>query len=486
MATDMGRGIMAPDTGDTISTSGVTEMRTIGATAALAIGDVDIRRGTMPPSSNADTFQTTGIWYTGGTETVGSHTNLAVKEPSDFFVIASNPPHSVTQFQVPSVPSDTKVYCRSKTNSATWSAWRPLGFTFGPLEYDTNMDSFYTPGNWTTGDATRTASITNLATSAASNLIVLGSGTGSAAYSSQIQIPVTADTGFYFRSRQNSSTWKPWVNLAAGGGGSELPLDSGHYGTPNMQRLEDFKATYPLVTTGNKGTVSFRWDHGLTKFKQHILPLHQSLNLPAIIAMNSRNWADAQNSGMTQAEARTLAQAGLIEWGNHTADHQDKGNMADMFDNIVNGRLELESQLGVPIWHFVIPGASPTGLGGLVNGPNLDVFTQTYAGSLVLAYHAVTTGAFSGTAHRKLDGRVKQGQNHYTMESRTVAEVKAQIDLAVTNKSSLWLMMHPNNINESGYLSAANVQEIMQYVKTKIDAGQLANITPNQSMHAKL
>lgn len=448
----------------------------------------DLARGTMPLNSNADTFQTSGLWYTGGTVAVVTHTNLAVKEPSNLFVMASNAPFVVTQFQMPSTATDTKVYYRSKTNSATFSVWRPLGFTFGTLEYGTNLDEFYVPGNWTTGDAERTASITGLAVNAASNIIVLGSGTGSAAYSSQIQIPVTGDTGYYFRSRRSSTVWKPWVNLVGGssGGGGSLPLDSGHYGTPNVQRIEDFKTAYPLATTGNKGTVSFRWDHGLTKFKQYILPLHQSLNLPGIIAMNSRNWTDLQNSGMSQAEARTLAQAGLIEWANHTADHQDKGNMADMYDSIVNGRLELETQLSVPVWHFVIPGASPTGLGGLVNGPNLDVFSKTYAGALILAYHAVTTGAFSGTVHRKLDGRVKQGQNHYTMESRTVAEVKAQIDLAVTNKSSLWLMMHPNNINESGYLSTANVQEIMQYVKTKIDAGQLANITPNQSMHAKL
>ena len=37
MAQDMGQGIIAPDSNDSISTTGVQEMRTIAATAAAAI-----------------------------------------------------------------------------------------------------------------------------------------------------------------------------------------------------------------------------------------------------------------------------------------------------------------------------------------------------------------------------------------------------------------------------------------------------------------
>lgn len=41
MASDMGRGIMAPDSDDPISTTGVNEMRTLGATTASAISSLD-------------------------------------------------------------------------------------------------------------------------------------------------------------------------------------------------------------------------------------------------------------------------------------------------------------------------------------------------------------------------------------------------------------------------------------------------------------
>lgn len=482
MAQDMGRGIMAPENNEDIGT-GASEMRTLAASAAIAVGDAAFKRGVLSEGTDANSLVTPGQYYTGGASVAGTHSNLASSRPSDILVVAGDGTYSVTQFQIPSSTADYSIYYRSKITGSLWSNWMPINTLMGQLALNTDLDNLHRPGFYQTGPSANAQTMSNLAVVTASNILVMGSGTTS--FTSQMQIPVTGTgAGLWVRSRRTASVWGPWVNLAASGG--DRPLDSGHYGVPNVQRIEDFKAVYPLVSTGGKGVVSFRWDHGLTNFKNHVLPLHQSLGLPCIIAMNSRNWDATENSGMSQAEAATLAQAGLVEWANHTADHQDRDTEEGLYDNIVNGRIELESQLGIPIHHFIIPGASPSGLGGLITAPNLDRFSQTYAGSLVLAYHAVSSGNFSGTQMRALDGRVKQGQSHYGIDTRSVAEVKAQIDQAVTQKRALWLMGHPDNLGRSGYLTASGAQEIMQYVKQLIDAGELANITPNQTMHATL
>ena len=323
-------------------------------------------------------------------------------------------------------------------------------------------------------------------------IFVLGSGGGTPNLSSIFYTPYSGSRPRVFYTTINNykatgkDAWFEWVDLADKSGGNSSDVYSGHYGTPNIVRIEDFKQDYPLVSTGNKGAVMFRYDHNLTSFKQKVKPLHDSLNFPYCIAMNSRTWDDPSNSGASQSDVKQWIADGLCEVWNHTATHVDTDKAEELFDIIVNGRIELEQQLDTKIHGFIVPGMAPTGMGGFGGGASYDVFSKTYAGSLIQAYHAVSSGSFSGTSHRKLDGKIKLGQAHYTIEKRTVASIKAHIDSAITNKTALQLMLHPHTLDMSGYLSTAKLTEVLDYVKSKVDAGQLVVLSPYQSLHAEL
>lgn len=288
----------------------------------------------------------------------------------------------------------------------------------------------------------------------------------------------------------HQGAWSDWTRMDGTSSGDTLPVDTGHTGVPNTQLQDAFRDAYPLVSTGGKGVVCLRWDHGLTNFKNILQPLHEQYEIPGIIAMNSRNWDLAENSGMSKAEAAALAADGLIEWANHGADdgtdgtHRDESTREGIWDQIYNGRVELENDLGVPIWQYLVPGTGGSGMGGFYGGNSLDVFTRTYAGSVIMATHAVSSGGFSDLMYRPLDGRIRHGGSRWPAETSTVEQVKNVIDQAASTGTCIWLLGHPRNIGNDGYLSATDWAEIFAYLNQKIQNDELANISPLQSNHA--
>lgn len=446
----------------------------------------EMLRGVMPANSNANNFTTSGLWYTGGVGTIETQTNLAVQLPSSFFVLAANAPFVVTQFQIPSASTDTNVYYRSKTTSTAWSPWSSLSKQFdkGILPASTDVNVLFTPGNYYTGGAGVAETQINLAEAVPSAVHVLGGGTQF--NSAQIQIPVSGGAKFWFRSKLTSTVWSPWVNLADRGS-TGMVGEAVNWAAPSgshEMREQAFKDAYPRASTGGKGCVVFRYDHGLTNIKGTLLGLHQAAGVPFYVAMNSRNWALAENSGMTQAEAKALP-ASLVEWGNHTSDHIDRNTAEGIYDTIVNGRKELEAQLGKTIHGFTVPGLSEFNQFEGFGSGSLDAYSSTLAGGLILANHAICSGSI-GSSQRPLDGLIRQGGRHYTWEAATFADIKAQIDAAVANKTALTLMAHPRNLGVSGYFTTALAGQVIDYVKARIDAGQLANISYYQSHHATL
>lgn len=294
-----------------------------------------------------------------------------------------------------------------------------------------------------------------------------------------------------WRHTQTLGVWGPWRVLGSGGGGpSDIPTNALALGSRAM-RLQMFCDAYPLVSTGDRGAVVFRYDHGLTNFKGTLKPLHDQYNIPAYIAMNSRNWELPENSGATQAEAAAWDD---VEWGNHTADHNDKIGIADIHDTIAVGRAELEAQVGATVHGFSVPG-----LGDIPGGTKFDGFgtggasgySDSYAGALILSHHAIASGTITepgaaATAHRRLDGELRLGGRHYTWESAEWASIKAQIDSAIANKVAITLMCHPRTMGLSGYWTAALAEQVISYVREQIDAGNLADISYYQSHRAQL
>lgn len=480
-------------------------------TNITSLDKAKFNKGAMPPNTNYDTLLTPGNYYTGGTEIVDTSTGLAVKLPSSILVFGGGSVYTATQIQVVNTTSEHNFYIRFRVNSQKWSDWVPVGednksWDRGELPENTNIYDMRGPewvGVWNISGASTASTIQGelppgLTQWLPGQIEVRGSGGGNTNLSTIMYTPyglggnhvkvLTITINNYKASGREA--WSEWVDIAKKEEpvivDNKIDVYKGHSGVPNTARIEAFKEKYPLVSTGGKGAVMFRYDHGLTNFKTEIKPLHDSYNLPYCIAMNSRTWDKEENNGATQTEVKQWIADGLCEIWNHTATHEDTDVPEELFDIIVNGKKELEQQLDTVIYGFIVPGMSPTGMGGFYGGSSYDVFSETYAGSLIQAFHAVSSGAFPGTAHRKLDGVIRQGQSHYTIEKRTVEEVKAQIDKAVRDKTAVQLMMHPRVLNLDGYISTGDLIEILNYVKTKVDSGELVALSPYQSLHAIL
>lgn len=382
--------------------------------------------------------------------------------------------------------------------SAQWTSWERETFIRGTLAEDADLNTYLTPGIYR-ANAAVLRTVANFPPTSVSAPVgfltvtnVEDAPNNWAGQSYQIH---GSQPEYWWRMTDSTApTWNDWVRLypAPDNGGdvdyftAPTPSDS------HEMRVRSFKDAYPLVSTEGKGAVVFRYDHGLTNFKNVLLPLHQQYNIKAYIAMNSRLWDETENNGATQAEASQWRASGLVEFGNHTADHLNKDTAEGIYDNIVNGRKELESQVGGTIWGYTVPGLTGTQFQGFGAG-YFNAFSDTYAGGLILANHAITSGVVTqpaGGVFRTLDGNIRQGGRHYTWEAAAWEDIKAQIDQAAATKTALTIMCHPRTMRSTSggrtYWTPELAEQVISYIRQLIDEGLLADISYYQSHHAQL
>lgn len=261
----------------------------------------------------------------------------------------------------------------------------------------------------------------------------------------------------------NSGVWGAWKRRGTA------------HGLTNDLLVQDFTRRRGPVKTGGLGAVALRFDHGLGNFDTKIRPLLEARGLPYSLALNSRDWGKAENGGVTAATVDGWVSGGLAEVWNHGAHHLDATDTKALEDTIVTGLAELRSQLpSAVIDGFAVPGVGGTNYQGFDGGATLEDFYNTEAGRLILSHHAVSTGYLSGTTHRALDGTVRQGQLHYTIDTATGTGVEYQINLAAADRTGLQLMLHPSLVDTAGNITTAKLTEILDHIVAKRDAGELA------------
>lgn len=445
-------------------------------------------RGRLPNGTNVNTFRTPGIWIIPTLGAAQSMIGLPVAWPGVLFIKADSSVSEiiVTQefstYRAGNEIDKAGIWDRLSAGTDAYSSWsrRPIdhGAAIGAFDLDTLSDGKIAVYG------SNASTLVNGPPNAAPGIVCTWTASSFTVMKAQLYMEYGTNGRILFRGTANiSGGMSQWKDLTATGGGGDAPLFGA--GTPSEMRIQAFKDDYPLVTTGNKGAVVFRYDHGLKNLKSGIVPVHAAAGLPYYIALNSRNWDLAENAGTTQADARSWIASGLAEFGNHCADHTDKTTAAAIHDTVVKGREELEEQLQTVIHGFTVPGVGGGGFGGFTDG-KMNAYSSTYMGEVLLANHAICSGNIGLTNRRKLDGVVRQGGRHYTWESATFTQVKEQIDLAVSEKRALTLMAHPSRFGTAGYFNAALLQQVIDYVKSLINSGMLANISYYQSHHAKL
>lgn len=396
------------------------------------------------------------------------------------------PSDGASAWQLVASTADAAVGTRATV--AALDAIRPDLLTRGNLPTGTNIDDWYAGGRngfWR-ASAANAGTITGLppgTSGQAFNLLVLGSVTR---VSTQIYFPY----GFYsttpmirFVANISDNSWTPWAPL---GGTPPTPDESdgteGAWGAHEAQVARFIAAMGGPIDTGGKAAVAIRFDHGLANFKSKILPLTQARGFKVAQAYNPGNWHYPENTGVTASELNSWVAAGDVEIWNHSATHAPADTDATLYTQIVEGLAQIEAELPAAagnVWGWNPPGVSSGTYGGY-DGGKTPAGWNTYAGRLILAHHAVASGSLIGTQLHPLDGAPRAGLARYQMDSLTPATIKAKIDEAVAAGKGLQLMMHPSQIDLSGMLTTAGFTEVLDYLVTLQDAGDLVVLSPYQ------
>lgn len=240
------------------------------------------------------------------------------------------------------------------------------------------------------------------------------------------------------------------------------------------------------IDTGGVGAVALRCDHGLANFARHVLPLTMEHRITVSQAHNPRNWHLKENAGVTAQEMNDWIREGHVEVWNHSASHRGIATEEDIHDEIVSSLAEIEEQLPAAagaVWGFNPPGIPGEDYAGFDKGAAPENWT-TAAGRVILAHHAVASGHVPGTTQRVLDGRVRDGLAHVTLDARPVQDILARIDAVVRKRRGLQLMLHPSRLGMEGRMSVEGLAAVLERIVVLRSAGELKVLSPYQLLLA--
>lgn len=330
-----------------------------------------------------------------------------------------------------------------------------------------DIDAMKTPGTYSLGSPFPTG-WTNVpeGITTAAILNVFGSPVQSWAVQELIQFGSSPKR--LWRISRTTQAWNPWIQV---GGGGDVSAAMGG----NAARQTAFVAeTGGSVSTGGKAAFALRLDHGWTNIKSKLRTGLIARGIVPGVASCSRQWDLDENSGATIAEVKSWVANGEFEILNQGASHGQA--MVNYVDEIVNGRTELEDQLDTDVWGFAPPGESTTWED--FNGGRVDGWASLPA-AIMLASHAYSMG-YIGGARRVLDGTIRQGLSHITLDTYGMAQARAQVDAAIAERRGIQVMLHPRELDKAGKITTAEFLSFLDYVVAKRDAGDLVTLSPNQ------
>lgn len=289
----------------------------------------------------------------------------------------------------------------------------------------------------------------------------------------QIWLDLEGWTACRFQDTQGG--WRSWTRMSNSGGNDSA--------VANTIKMDTFLASNAPVYTEGKGAVAFIFDHGLTNFKSKGVPaLMSSRGFKYGLALNSGRLSDAENSGASVADVKSWVGAEI--W-NHGKTHSAQTTEAGVKAEIIDGKTELETTFGVTIDGYVPAGVGSTGLMGFDGGSSPEMWANTVAGRMILANHALTTGYVGSGGYRALNGTPQNGQSRFTLDTLTESRVKTQVDVAASSAKGLIFMLHPSLMDTADGMTSAVFTNILNYIKTKVDSGNLIVLLPSELMRAQ-
>lgn len=269
-----------------------------------------------------------------------------------------------------------------------------------------------------------------------------------------------------------SSTWSPWKELAQDG--EELP------GPVRRELLQQGLTARKggRIGTGGKGVIALRFDDAHVDFRTKVLPLLIARGLPFTRVTTSKSVAGVAVDPTEFGTMQTYCINNGGEVWNHGATHADvTGGDAAIYTEIITALKDLRAAMPrIPIDCFAPPGGATTIWGWTMS--SLDSWADSYAGRLLMSNHGLVSGYLANTYYRPLDGALRDGQIHYSVDAYTgLSTATTLIDRARDWKTGVVMMWHANNLDASGKQSLANFTATLDYLVQQRDAGNIVVLT---------
>lgn len=279
-----------------------------------------------------------------------------------------------------------------------------------------------------------------------------------------------AGSGIFYRSQGSSGVWSAWVRVD-----QDERVGNANKLLPSSARREavvdaGLKRRGYAIGTGGTAAIALRFDHHLDPWGKKILPLLKKYRLPWGQMLNAKNIGTGDDTMPASTVAKNAHDTGGEVW-NHSWSHSDTKTDAQADREVTLGLSDLRKSFP-SLWidSFAPPG-QPT-LGGFEGQDTAEKFWGTDYGQYALAQHCFVRGYFPG-AYQPMQGANLIGAPHVTLDSQSVSWITKYIDGVVGTKTASTLMLHPNYLDKSGYLSLSNFESILAHIAKLRDAGKL-------------
>ncbi|AMM44386.1 minor tail protein [Arthrobacter phage Mudcat] len=266
----------------------------------------------------------------------------------------------------------------------------------------------------------------------------------------------------------------PWVRTDAGA----LKTGSAQTGLARRELLKQkIQARKGIIGTADRGVISIRLDDAHAETAANLIPIIASRKLPftRVTTSESINGVPIPEGSFATIQANCIQYGGEV-WA-HGKTHGEATTDAEIDAETIGALATLRAAMPrLPIDCFAPPGGSVT-WGGYLPSNTISSWADTRAGQNIIANYGLASGYLSDTYYRPLDGIMRDGQIHYSLDAYTLSNAKVRVNSARDWKCGVVLMFHGNNIGSAGQMSLADFAALMDYIVEQRDAGNLLVLT---------
>lgn len=275
--------------------------------------------------------------------------------------------------------------------------------------------------------------------------------------------PLTFVTSFV------SGVWAPWDQLNK--------VDAGPVRREVLRQKLTARKGGKIGTNG-KGVVALRFDDGPAEFVSKVLPLLVARGLPFTRVSTSESISGVPIDPAVFPAMQTYCIQNGGELWNHGKDHLNATGETAIHANLIGALETLRTVMPrIPIDCFAPPGGSGMSYDGHMPSAAVTNWADTYAGRLIMAHHALASGYFTDSYYKPIDGTLRDGQIHYSVDAYTLANAKVLVDRARDWKVGVVLMWHPDNLDGAGKMTAADLALLLDYIAAQRDADNVVVLT---------